>query len=384
MKIITLFKVIKKYIRNYIYSKIASNKKITKNKIILWSYRGREYSCNPKYITEYILKNKIDFQIVWAFENPEKFLFLQNRGIKLVKYFSKDFFKELMTAHIIITNTRFGIDFHKRKNQIYIQTWHGTMALKAIEKDAQNFLKKFYILNAKNDSKKIDYILSGCKMNSNIIKNSFWYNGKILEIGNPRNDLFFERNLNKEKILKKLKLEQRKVVLYAPTFRRDENIDAYNIDFDILLESLNRKFANNYVVLTRLHPNLKGKKLFNKISNNIIDVTKYDDMQELLVASDILITDFSSSIFDFLIMKKICLLYVSDLDEYLKKERRLYFDIKKELPFPIATNNEELKNVILDFDSELYKENIENFSKKLGIIENGNASKNIVELMLQL
>ena len=113
-------------------------------------------------------------------------------------------------------------------------------------------------------------------------------------------------------------------------------------------------------------------------------MTTYDDMQELLRASDILITDFSSSMFDFSIMNKVCILYASDFDEYLKNERKLYFDVKKELPFPVATNNLELKKVIENFNDTLYHENIEIFNKKLGIFEDGNASKKIVDLILEL
>ena len=207
MKLITLYKSIKNYIKNLKYSKIYSKDEIIKNKVIFWSYRGRTYSCNPKYITEYIINNNqdLDIQIVWAFKNIEEYRWLEDKGIKIVEYYSIDFFKELMTAHFIITNTRFGMDFHKRNGQIYIQTWHGTMPLKTIEKDARKKLGKHYIFNAINDSKKTDYILSGCKKNSDIIKKSFWYNGEILNIGNPRNDLFFTTEECKNKVLKKTK-----------------------------------------------------------------------------------------------------------------------------------------------------------------------------------
>lgn len=386
MKFSTVYKDIKNYIINYKKSKKYAKNQIEKNKIIFWSYRGKSYSCNPKYISEYILNNNniYNMEIVWAFNNINEYKWMEKYGIKVVEYYSSEFFKELMTSHFIITNTRFGMDFHKRNGQIYIQTWHGTMALKTIEKDAEKTLNKYYLLNAKNDSKKTDYIISGCKMNSDIIKNAFWYNGKILECGNPRNDLFFDNKKCKEIISSKYNINDKSIILYAPTFRSNGDLSVYDIDFNMVLKIASEKFNRNFAILTRLHPNLKGNNIFKDYNENIIDVTDYDDMQELLSASDILITDFSSSMFDFCIMKKICFLYASDFDNYLKNERALYFDIKKDLPFPLATNNEKLLEIIKNFNENTYYKNLEKFNKKLDIVEDGNASKKIVELILKL
>lgn len=383
----TIGKKIQEYIRIKRISKQYTKTSINPKKMILWSFRGRAYSCNPKYITEYIIRNGLllDYEVVWAFNKPEEYMFLVDKGIKVIKYESNEFYEELMTSHYVITNTRVGFNYHKRNEQIYIQTWHGTMALKSIEKDAQKFLSAHYVANAINDSKKIDYIVSGSKKNTEIIRNSFWYKGKILEIGNPRNDIFFTPNKYKSIVEDKYNIRNKKIVLYAPTFRADGKIDAYDIDFHALIESLTNKYKCDFVILCRLHPNLKGNRIVCENAENVIDVTDYDDMQELLVAADVLITDFSSSMFDFCMMNKKCILYASDYEEYIKNERRLYFDITKDLPFPLAKSNEELISVIENFDEEHYSKRLRMFSDDvIGFIENGNASKQLIDLLKQL
>ena len=378
-KIKTALKLICNYVNIFFWSK--GNSKIKRNKIIFWSFRGRAYSCNPKYITEFILRNcPNDFEIVWAFNDVKNFSFLRDRGVKVVKYYSRRFFDELMTSKFVVTNTRIGIDFHKRKGQIYIQTWHGTLALKKIEKDAWKHLKLSYVLNACCDSRNIDYLLSGCAANTLIFKKAFWYNGPILEIGNPRNDIFFDKENTRKKIDERYGTMNKKIVMYAPTFRKNNSLDVYGIDYVRILNSLNLKFKKEFVFFVRLHPNIKHLK-FNNLTQDVYDVSDYDDMQELLSASDLLITDFSSSMFDFVIMKKICLLFALDYKEYISEERGTYFDVKADMPFPLATSNDELVTLIDKLNLDDYNRRLESFFYEIGVNESGDASKKMIDLM---
>lgn len=301
---------------------------IKKNKILFFSYYGNQYGCNPKYISQYLVKKNLGYKIIWAFTKPEKY---NISGIKKVKYYSFRFFYELCTSKVIITNYRMITLFKKRKNQLYIQTWHSSLRLKTIEKDAIANLPAYYIKMAQQDSQYIDCLISGCKFSTDIFKSSFWYNGLILECGTPRNDLFFSNKLNiKTKITEEYNIPQtNKLILYAPTFRQSYNLEYYNVDYIRLKEALHNRFGHEWTILVRLHPHLRQYSQQLLHGKQTVDVTNYDDIQELLAVSDILISDYSSLIFDFALTKRPCFLYVPDLNEYIQKERALYFDIKQ-------------------------------------------------------
>jgi CDP-glycerol glycerophosphotransferase len=301
------------------------------------------------------------------------------KDIRVIRYFSKEFLYEISTAKYIVCNQRIPKFFYmkRRKEQIYLQTWHSSLRLKAIEGDAESDLGINYIENAKYDSKQISYVLSGCEFSSQIFKNSFWYNGEVLNTGTPRIDYLLEQSKNVDVLYQKTGLDKKcKYVLYAPTFRKGDNMSAYDVDMIRLVEVLNNRFGGEWKVLYRLHPNMANRVNLDNLPNCCINMTFYQDMQELLVLSNILITDYSSSMFDYAYLKKLCILYVSDLEQYKSSERSLYFDIEK-LPFLISKDNDSLENQIMSFDENIYANRIENFIKQIGSYENGDACEQI-------
>jgi len=341
------------------------------------------YSCNPKYLAQYISENSDDFDLVWAFDEfvgiPEDF----PKNIRHVQYFSKEYLYELFTSKIVIINHRMVpyLYFQKRRKQYYIQTWHSSVRLKKIEKDCENLLPKKYIKWAKKDSAKCDLIISGCDFSTEIYKNSFWYKGDILKSGTPRTAFLLKNDLNlKQKVCSYFNIDTgKKIVLYAPTFRNKDSRAVYDIDYIKLKKSLEKSFSGEWVVLLKLHPNLILPDFSLDTSNeNCIDATLYGDIQELLVASDVLITDFSSCMFDYAFMRKPCILYASDYEKYIKNERELYFDIRK-LPFSLATTNEELDNIIKDFDQSVYETKVDEFLNEIGSYEDADANERILE-----
>lgn len=360
-------------------TKIFNCLPIKKNKIFFYSYYGSQYGCNPKYISEYIVKNYPGkFDLVWAFSSLKS---KENiPGVRKVKITSLRYIYELCTSKIIITNFRTTDTFIKRKNQYYIQTWHSSLRLKQIEKDAEDTLPKDYVKMAKEDSKKLDLLLSGCKYSTDIFKRAFWYDGEIFEHGTPRNDIFFQKNSDlNNKIKEKLSIDKdKKIILYAPTFRKNNGLEVYNIDYSLIINSLKNKFNSDWIFLVKLHPHLISKSKNLVFGEGVIDVTSYDDIQELLNISDILISDYSSLMFDFSLSEKPCFLYVPDLDEYTNADRKLYFDIKA-LPFISVKNNIELKAAIEDFDLYKYKKNLKDFSKKIGSFEKGKCCEELVK-----
>lgn len=351
---------------------------IKNNKIFMFSYYGGQYGDNPKYITEYILNNypKEKFDIVWAFTDLDSKKDL--KGIRKVKVMTLRYFYELCTSKVIITNFRTNEFFKKRKKQYYIQTWHSSLRLKKIEKDAEKSLDLDYIDMAKKDSKKIDLLISGCRYSTEIFKKSFWYKGDILECGTPRNDILVNCGLEIDRIKNKLNIKGKRVLLYAPTFRKDGKLDVYNINYDKVLKSLEHKYKEEWIILVKLHPHLINKSNKIRYSEKIIDVTAYDDIQELLAISDILISDYSSLIFDYLVIGKPCFLYIPDIKDYISKDRNLYFDIEK-LPFINVKSNDELINKIINFNEIDYKRNIKKFSEYIGSYEEGRANEELVK-----
>lgn len=365
------------------YLSLCRTLPVKKNKIVFLSHLGKTYGCNPRYLCEYIAKNfPKKYELIWIFDRSCGRPRSLPMGVKAVPYYSHRCLAEMATAGIIISNTRISDGFYweKRKRQFYIQTWHSSLRLKCIEADAN--LGDQYIDFAKRDSKKIDLIISGGSFSSTIFKNSFWYNGIILETGTPRIDwLKNQTNESKRVIYEKANLDSdTHYLLYAPTFRGNGSISAYNIEFKKLLKSLTTRFGGIWKILYRLHPNLKGKTKIDNSDSNIIDMTDYDDIQELLVISDILLTDFSSSMFDAALCNIKCILYASDLDQYLQKERELYFDIHK-LPFPLAKSTVQLSSIIEQFDENQYKTRIENFLKGTKSCEYGNACEQIEKII---
>lgn len=346
----------------------------------MFSYYGSQYGCNPKYISEYILKHtpKEKFDLVWAFNDLKTKELVGN--VRQVKLMSLAYFYELCTSKVIITNYRTTSLFVKRKNQYYIQTWHSSLRLKQIEKDAENVLPPPYIQMAKKDSMKCDLLLSGSRYSTDIFKRSFWFNGEIFEHGTPRNDLLFQSNVNKrDEVLKKLNIPSScKILLYAPTFRKNNGLDVYDIDYQELSKTLVETFGGDWMILVKLHPHLISKSSELVHSEKVMNVTTYDDIQELLLVANILISDYSSLIFDFLITKRPCLLYIPDIEKYTSSDRKLYFDVR-ELPFINATSNHDLLEKIIHFDNNDYQQELTKFLNRIGSYEEGKACQCLLE-----
>lgn len=362
-----------KTIRHDVLREIFRHMPLQENKIILWANGFKQYGCSPKYITEYLLKNHPDkFDLVWVFEPGVVVPDGLDKKVRVISYFSIEYLKELHTAKFVICNMRTGKAHYwkKRKGQIYIQTWHSSLRLKKIEGDAKEYFSDAYIEDCKEDSKKIDLLISGCRFSTDIFKRAFWYDGQIIECGTPRCDILINQNFGvRNKVFNFFNIDNsKKLLVYAPTFRSNKPSDFLGMDFI----RLNKALGMDWTIGARLHPNV----LASVIPEGAISMSAYPDMQELLVAADILITDFSSSMFDMAISGKPCILYVPDLEEYLKKERGMYFNIH-ELPFPIAKSMDELEHLLKGFDLQKYQADIDSFMKKIGSFEDGHATERV-------
>lgn len=347
---------------------------IKKNKIVIASFYGKGYGDSSKYICDEIFKRQIDFEIVWLVNDlNEKF----PPNIKKVKYKSIRALYELCTARIWIDNSRKPIFVRKRKKQFYIQTWHSNLRLKKIEKDAEDYLLDSYVKQAINDSKMADAIIAGCDYSYNTIKNSFWYDGPIYKTGIPRCDELFDVSKQSiSKIKKDIGIEEiNHIFLYAPTFRN--NMEVNLIDYDKLLKALRNTYAEDFVFLVRFHPISKQSIIGEK---NLIDVTSYPNMQELIKISNILITDYSGCMFDAAISRKKCILYVPDLNDYISKQRELYFKFG-DLPFNLAYTQDELVDRITNFNDKEYYDKLNGFLNLINSYEQGTSARKVVNML---
>lgn len=354
---------------------------IKANQLFFIDYYGTNYGDSPRCLSEYIVAKHPELKIVWAFTQPKVY---NIPGVRKVKYMSIRFFYKLNTSGVLITNYRMPLFFKKRKSQKYIQTWHSSLRLKKIEKDAEILLTDSYLKMAREDSKKIDLILSGCKFSTNTFQDSFWYDGEVFESGTPRVDRLLNVTAAHISGLKKeLGIdENERVVLYCPTFRQRDDDKRFYLDPVKFLENLKRTDGNiNWKLLIRYHPHERNSKSGKEIEG-ILDVTDYKDVQDLMKVADIMVTDYSGVMFDFAYTSKPCFLYVPDLDLYKKKERELYFDIIS-LPFPVAHTMDELIKLLKDFDSEKYKADAHEFMNRIGSFETGEACKKITEKIIR-
>lgn len=347
------------------------------NKIVFCNFAGRGYGDNPKYIAEEILRRGLSYDLVWLINSKGNYKF--PRGIRTVNINSFKALRELATASVWVDNNRKTQRIVKGKRQFYIQTWHGLFPLKKIEKDAINSLDKEYIKDAMHDSEMVDLMVSGCEARTKLYKESFWYNGEVIDCGTPRNDIFFKDGNSKEKIHSKFYIPSNgKLVLYAPTFRDNHDVSCYNIEFEKILAALQERYNGSWYALIRLHPAVREKsKDLIQYNKHIIDVSDYDDIQELFVGCDVLISDYSDCIFEFSIAKKPVFLYTPDLAEYTKG-RSFYYEITN-LPFSISFTNTELLKNIREYDEDDYLKLIEKFHTDIKLYERGEASKTVVD-----
>ena len=372
--------LIKKVIRkiNPFYVKYCPFK-VKQNKIIFSNFSGLGYGNDPKYIAE-VLKEYNDLDLIWIVRDKDVNGIPDN--IRKVKIGTIKYFYEMSTAKVWVDNERKAYEIRKRKGQYYLQVWHGFIPLKKIEKDAEKVLPKQYIKDAINDSKMIDLIPSSCVTRTKIYRESFWYDGEIAECGSPRLDILINKNDTKMKIYEKLGLDlQKKIVVYAPTFRNSHSLEAYTIDFAKIKNVLESRFGGEYVCVVRLHPGMKNIGIDDFFGEGVLDGSIIAEAQELFGACDVLISDYSDSLFEAAVAEKKVFIFATDIDMYLK-ERDLYVDFNK-LPFDIAKNNKELEDNILLFDENKYRKRMDEFWEKQGLYKVGNSAQFLAEWILE-
>lgn len=352
---------------------------VKSNKILFINFNGKGYGCNPKYIAEEILAQKLPVDMVWLVENINESL---PQGIRKELFRSIKGLFEVATAKVIVTNVKNNLFLIKKKEQYIIQTWHASFGAKLVEKEALGKLTAEYVRESKKNSAQTDLFLSNSKVLSQCYRDAFWCNCEIMECGLPRNDILFHwSEEQRHSIMERIGvLNDAKLALYAPTFRDGGSYDGYSIDCTEVLKVLRRN-GEDWKLLTRLHPAVCAYKNFFPDDENIINVNAYPDMQELLIVSDILITDYSSTPFEFAAMQKQVYIYAPDIDEY-QKIRGLKDDFFR-MPYHISKTNKELTELISQYSPENAVKEARVFMERFGGVDRGDASKQVVERIKQ-
>ena len=350
---------------------------VSKNKIVFANFLGRGMGGSPKYIAEEMLRQALPYDMVWLVSDTnEKF----PSGIRPVKMFSIRGRYELATARVIINNVKHKLPFKKKNTQFYIQTWHGDFALKYIEKEVEDRLNPGYAAESKADSRETDLILSGSHQFTDIVKSSFWYDGEIFECGVPSNDPFF---VHDGFLTKKVRnhfgiSEAAGIILYAPTFRDGDN-SVFDIpDFDAIVNRLKEITGKTWVLLVRFHPLDQQQLARVKFNDNVVNGSSYPGTQDLSKAADLVITDYSSLISDFLLQRKMGVLFVPDVERY--EQTRGLRPIFWEVPYPIVRTQKELIQHLEDLFQVESATKRESFLKdKINSFDDGHASERVVE-----
>ncbi len=373
------------------YRLLYANRPIQPDKIVFDNYMGKGYGGNPKYIAEKILEQYPGrYDLVWLVSEEELEKSDFPEGVRPVIYQSSKAYQEYATAKMWISNYHkiayIKKGMRKREGQYFVQTWHGSLGIKRIEKDVP-FLREnvnWYEM-AKLSSSMVDLWISNSRWETEIYKRAFWDVKNVFEAGHPRNDvLYAEASLRAtKKVRAYFHLGDERILFYAPTFRADYRLDCYRIDYAAVRAALEDRFGGKWVILVRLHPRVRQYAPMSIPKETFVkDATSYVDIQELVAAADAMLTDYSSCIFDFLLTRRPGFLFAPDEEEYTQ-ERGFYYPLE-DTPFPVSHTCGELVRQIGAFDEKRYRQDAEEFLEDKGCIEDGHASERVVQKIVEV
>ena len=363
------------------------------------AYQGRQYTCSPRAVYEEMLKKeaKEGYRFIWVFREPQSYRQLENNpGTTLVKLGSAAYYRAFARAKYWVVNSRTRHCLVPGKDQCFLQTWHGTPLKRLgcdIDVEGNNVvslkeMKADYV----KEGKRVSYFLSPSSFYSDKIASAFGLSEeekrkKLIELGYPRNDgLFGDLEEKKNMACKKLGLPRgKKVILYAPTFRDNQhtrNGCGFTLGFD--LDYFVKEFGKEYVMLFRTHYFVTEQIDLTPFAGIVFDVTDWDDINELYLASDVLVTDYSSVFFDYANLKRPVLFFMYDIEEYQSHIRDFYLD-PKELPGPVVRTEEELYEALRRLPGQdVYDERYRRFHEKYNYLDGPDTSRKVADWMLNV
>lgn len=335
-------------------------------RIVFNQFQGSGFGCNQKYIALELLKRRSDLDLVWLARDPAAVQRELPKGIRAVAWKSPDAFRELATAGVWVSNHNLGHFVRhrglvKKAGQRYYQTWHGSFGIKRCTETL-----------APAEAKMLDTFFANCSWEADLAREWFGAGTEIRLIGHPRNDLIVRSGTRAQ--------GAERTLLYVPTFRDDGALDAYLTDFAAVVEALGKRWPASWKVQVRLHPNMRKKGVRLPFSGSVEDVTDHPDIQELLAAADVVISDYSSCIFDFALSGRPAFIYAPDRAKY-ESDRGFYYPLSA-TPFPVAESVDALVGAVSAFDEVAYRDRLAAFFAEKGSAEQGDAAAKAVDLIL--
>ncbi len=356
--------------------------------VLLGSYRT--FAGNTKAFYLYLLNFNTNYKPVWITHDKKIYQLLLDRNMSVVYIYTiKAFVSILRANYLILTHGPVDVSYFYflfgRFNMV--QTWHG-IALKDISTNAENNAPLYFrLINklSRLSDKHYKLIIATSEETKEIFRLSF-NNNNVKIVGYPRNDIFYNKSLIFEDYKEKFRLYNfNRVILYSPTFRENNTKQPFSQGFLTKLDHYLK--TRNYLLLIKRHP--YDNFILNSNDNNysnIVDVSvQVIDIQDLLPNIDILITDYSSIIFDFILTNKPIIFYPYDFDEYIRKCRRLNYNYFDELPGPFAIDEEELLKIIGDidtiFNSKVYQRRYNCFKDKYHYYQDGKSCERLYTIL---
>ncbi|GAA2367248.1 hypothetical protein GCM10010404_22210 [Nonomuraea africana] len=351
----------------------------TSDSVVFDSWEGKQCSDSPRAIFERLRDSGLD--LVWVrregrFETPE--------GGRCVVRDSEAHYEALARARHVVANSTQPRWYRKRKGQIYLQTWHGT-PLKRIGFDMEKVHSlegAAYLDRFAADVAQWDFLISPNPFSTPVFRRAFRYEGEILETGYPRNDLLLAPDREQRALEARRRLgvpDGTRVVLYAPTWRDDDHVHGrYRFDLKLDLAHARSALGADHVVLVRGHSNVSAR--LPRDDGFTIDVSRYPDVADLYLVADVLVTDYSSAMFDFAVTGKPILLFTYDLERYRDELRGFSFDLAECAPGPLLRRSEEVVEALaaLDRTAEAYASSHAAFTARFCPLDDGAATERVV------
>lgn len=370
------------------YYHVFLKKPLLNDVVLFESFLGKNYSDNPKYIYEYMAQQYgKQFTYVWVLNNQTNLPF----GGKKVRRFSFRYAYYLARAKYLVFNVRQPLWYRKREGQVFVETWHGT-PLKRLVFDQEEvtsaspkYKKEFY-----KQRQDWDYLVSANDFSTTTLQRCFMFENEMLATGYPRNDVLYAKDKVEKAIALRKKLNiplDKKTILYAPTWRDDEHFGKgkYRFTLQLDLAKMKEQLSDEYIVLLRMHHYIAENIDTSGLEGFAYNVSAYDDISEIYLISDICITDYSSVFFDFANLRRPILFYTYDIEKYKNQLRGFYINMHTEVPGPLLYTSEEVIQSIQDIEqiNANYKERYDAFYDRFCHLDDGFASKRIVEKFLQ-
>jgi CDP-glycerol glycerophosphotransferase len=351
--------------------------------VVYDSYSGKQYSDSPRAIHEELVRQQADVEHLWTVKDAQIEL---PETVRPVRQWGAEWYEAMARSRYVVTNAHLPEWFRRRDGQIVVQTWHGT-PLKRIGFDIEDvqFANPRYLEKVAKEVPSWSYLVSPNPFSTPIMRRAFRYEGKIIETGYPRNDMLSspDRYLLAERVRARLGLPPgKRAVLYAPTWRDDSfyGPGKYRLDMRLDLDQAASVLGDDYVLLIRRHPNVVDT-VPATADGFVRDVSGYPDVAELFLVADVLLTDYSSLMFDYANTGRPILFFTYDLEHYRDQLRGFYFDFERQAPGPLLGSADEVIDALRSIDQVAhdYSGPYARFTEQFCALDDGKAAQRVIE-----